>query len=531
MIVFYHADLLLTCPSSKSRPASNNPVPRHVQRRKSPSATDRGCPRRAGNIPELAGLPTKPRRDARREEDRNAPNRSLVALANRYRARACASTVGAADPEWTSASKDPTRALGRRLFLREWVAEDPRARGGDGLGPVFNERSCVACHGIGGPGGAGTNRVNVELLTALAVGPVEKGKTPDRSSLATIHPGLAETGGIVLHRFGLSPAFPAWRKNAIDLIPHEIPGESPATPRFRLVVSRRNAPALFGAGRIDAIPDEAIEAEADCQAQRAEAEARRFAWRGSENKDAIKGKISRLKDGRIGRFGWKAQVPGLEDFVLTACANELGLEVPGHHQAADPLGYGDRDDPGLDLSAADCDALVSYVRALPSPLETPSHLTAPGRIVFDRIGCADCHRPKLGRVVGIYSDLLLHDMGQSLSDDGRYYGSNDESGPGTPKPSEWRTPPLWGLIGTGPYLHDGRAPTIRDAIAAHGGQAGNAATAFRNLSPTHQEQLLGFLRSLRIPPPSRLGPPRLTRRELLLESAETAGFDIFKSHY
>src|SRR5207253_765816 len=125
-----------------------------------------------------------------------------------------------------------------------------------------------------------------------------------------------------------------------------------------------------------------------------------------------KGRVSRQKGGGIGRFGWKAQVVGLEDFVLTACANELGLEVPGHHQAGDPLGYGDRVPAGLDLSLDDCRALVAYVRELPAPVERPQELAPAGRIVFDRIGCAGCHRPNLGGVEGIYSDLLLHDMGQ-----------------------------------------------------------------------------------------------------------------------
>ena len=411
-------------------------------------------------------------------------------------------TAQAADPEWAGAPKDPAIALGRRLFLREWVPDDPRARGGDGLGPVFNERSCVACHGLGGPGGAGTNGVNVELLTAIALG-VKKGETPDRSSLATVHPGLAESGSIVLHRFGLSPAFQPWREHAIAFKSSGQPDDDPPPPTFRMVVSRRNSPALFGAGRIDAIPDKAIEAEAQRQG-------------------AKKGRVNRLKNGAIGRFGWKAQVQGLEEFVLTACANELGLEVPGHHQAGDPLGYGERTTPGLDMSEEDCQALVAYIRRFPVPVEKPREFAPAGRIVFDRIGCADCHRPSLGGVDGVYSDLLLHDLGSQLSDDGMYYGSNEETSPGAPKPQEWRTPPLWGLVGTGPYLHDGRAQTISAAIEAHGGQAESSAIRFKNLSKTHKIELLSFLRSLTIPPTSQVGPARLTRRERILEGAEAS---------
>jgi CxxC motif-containing protein (DUF1111 family) len=429
------------------------------------------------------------------------------------------------DAGWAVALKDPAVALGRRLFLREWVPDDPRGRGGDGLGPVFNERSCVACHGLGGPGGAGPNGKNVELLTAVALGAV-KGKPVDRSSLAAVHPGLAETGSIVLHRFGLSPTYQVWRKNAIHFgeVPAPArrtvggsigfagllsvgPAEAPPPPKFRMVVSKRNAPALFGAGRVDAISDRAIEDEARRQA----------------GPSGVKGRVSRLKDGRVGRFGWKAQVSGLDAFVRTACANELGLEVPAHHQAADPLGYGDRNPAPLDMSEDDCRALVAFVRGLPAPVERPRELAAAGRVVFDRIGCADCHRPSLGGVDGVYSDLLLHDMGPGLSDDGMYYGSQEDSSPGVPGRQEWRTPSLWALVGTGPYLHDGRARTITAAVQAHGGQAGSSAAAFARLSKDHKAQLLSFLRSLTIPPASQVGPPGLTRRERLLEGAEASG--------
>jgi CxxC motif-containing protein (DUF1111 family) len=426
-----------------------------------------------------------------------------------------------ADPEWAGAPDDPAVALGRRLFLRQWEPDDPRGRGGDGLGPVFNERSCVACHGLGGPGGAGPNARNVELLTAVALN-VTKGKPVDRSSLSTVHPGLAETGSIVLHRFGLSPTYQAWRQNAAAFGSEPAPRPpvimasigsgadqqaGPPPPRFRMVVSKRSAPALFGAGRIDAIPDTAIEAEARRQAG---------------GSSGVKGRVSRLKDGRIGRFGWKAQVPGLGEFVLTACANELGLEVPGHHQAGDPLGYGARSPARPDMSGDECGALIAYVRGLPAPVERPLDLSAAGRVVFDRIGCTECHRPSLGGVSGVYSDLLLHDLGPSLSDDGMYYGSEDESSPGTPKRQEWRTPPLWGIVGTGPYLHDGRARSVTEAIEAHGGEAQSSANAFGKLSKTNKAQLLSFLRSLKIPPASKLGPVQLTRRERLLESAEAS---------
>ena len=111
------------------------------------------------------------------------------------------------------------------------------------------------------------------------------------------------------------------------------------------------------------------------------------------NPAQIRGQVHRLKDGRLGRFGWKAQVASLEDFVLTACANELGLEVAGHHQAASPL-TPDAKARGLDLTADECAALVAYVRSLAPPV-SPSRRTRTGRLPFPK--AASCSAPPAAR--------------------------------------------------------------------------------------------------------------------------------------
>ena len=220
----------------------------------------------------------------------------------------------------------------------------------------------------------------------------------------------------------------------------------------------------------------------------------------------IKGRINRLKDGKLGRFGWKAETPDLREFVLSACANELGLEVPGHHQAASPLDP-DATAKGLDLTQQDCDALVAYVRDLLAPTDRAGNTSrestaiSEGRAMFDSAGCATCHRPVLGKVDGIFSDLLVHNMGQELSDSGSYYGETDpdSSAPGV-KQQEWRTPPLWGFRDSGPYLHDGRAKTLEEAVALHGGQAKQSAKRFFRFVPDERLKVQAFLRSL--PPPA-----------------------------
>ena len=199
---------------------------------------------------------------------------------------------------------------GRELFERLWVKNDPRGHGGDGLGPVFNGQSCVACHNLGGSGGAGTVGSNIEIATAtgsfnggacysysfstdfgtgrfesrISSGSQESSgrlQAAGARFLSGIHPGFRDSNSVVLHRFGTDPTYHAWRES--------VPGQ------HRSVViqsSERNPPALFGSGLIDAIPDEAIEAAAK---------------RKISGSAQVNGRVSRLKDGRVGRFGWKGK--------------------------------------------------------------------------------------------------------------------------------------------------------------------------------------------------------------------------------
>ena len=403
-------------------------------------------------------------------------------------------------------------ARGEALFLKEWAVGDPASPRGDGLGPVFNATSCIACHGLGAPGGAGPENRNVVLISAAATG----ANAPSRQALGKVHPGLANARSVVVHRYGVDPAYGSWRRSFFDAkgakekdkaeAGEETPeawmarvarragasgrgGERAARfdggPGVALRVSERNSPALFGAGRVDAIAAEVLADEAAAQPV------------------GVRGKVSRLADGRVGRFGWKGQIPGLHEFVRSACASELGLEVPGHAQAASPLDPSARA-PGLDLDEGQCDDLVAYVRALPAPVAVDpdgphgSPALAEGRALFAEVGCATCHAPSLGEVRGIYSDLLLHEMGSSLSDSGSYYGEGGES-PGSAGPGEWRTPPLWGCRDSAPYLHDGRAETLEEAVAFHNGQATASARRYFALEPARRDAVDAFLRSLVAP--------------------------------
>jgi CxxC motif-containing protein (DUF1111 family) len=407
-------------------------------------------------------------------------------------------------PELPSKGADLS-ARGAELFAREWLPEESKGPGGDGLGPVYNETSCIACHHQGGPGGAGPAGANVEILS---IGPGTRGQAAAES-----HPGFRTSQSVVIHRFGVDPMYKAWRlrllgkdrladmvesveteiqqvQQLIGPLPPLLEARGGFPTRNGIVLSRRNPPALFGAGLIDAVPVEAL----------LDAEKARF-----PEFPEIKGRANHLKDGRVGRFGWKAETPDLREFVLSACANELGLEVPGHHQATSPL-EPDAKAKGLDLTQEECDALVAYVRELPAPAgrkpagSRESQAIADGRSLFESAGCATCHRARLGEVDGLYSDVLLHDMGRALSDSGSYYGSSEPDSPTNGvKRQEWRTPPLWGFRDSAPYLHDGRAGSLEEAVAFHGGQAEKSARRFFKLLPEERLRVQAFLRSLSPP--------------------------------
>jgi CxxC motif-containing protein (DUF1111 family) len=385
---------------------------------------------------------------------------------------------------------------GKELFEKSWEPGKPSPIGGDGLGPLYNETSCVGCHNLGGTGGGGSNERNVVMLTAIASSARSiHGATLFQGEMEDLHPGFRNRASVVLHRHATTPEIEERLKKI---------GEFTAVQTREgikvLRDGRRNTPALFGAGFIDAIPDQVLR----------DAEKRSF-----PGFPEIKGRVSELADGRLGRFGWKGQIASLDDFVRAACSNELGLEVPGEHQAS--FAKTKDFDPSaleLDLDKEQCDLLTRFVSRLAPPKKRPDDRTLPpwGYMVFQSIGCATCHTPKLGDVSGLYSDLLLHDMGQTSSDSATYYGgpvapqSSGDVAKATPQaprsgmaaPTEWRTPPLWGVADSAPYMHDGRAVTLDDAIRRHDGEAAKTMIQYIRADSRDRRALLTFLSSLTV---------------------------------
>jgi CxxC motif-containing protein (DUF1111 family) len=393
---------------------------------------------------------------------------------------------------------DPAMAqAGQTLFLHEWKAGDPLSPGGDGLGPVFNATSCVACHRQGGTGGAGGLEHNVTTFTVTEMNIRQNRETRD----GVVHANAVKGDSLETLRHVHRVLPPVTRPTLAMLV--TLPGFERSRISFPsgVHVSMRNTPALFGADLIDAIPDRVLIANERKQ---------RLKWGLApvRSEDLPAGRALRLGNGRVGHFGWKAQSASLSAFVQAACANELGLSNPGQAQPR-PLGNPYYKATGLDLTAEQCDQITSFVASLPRPIERMPNdslgrdQATGGKRLFERIGCADCHSPTVDKVDGLYSDLLLHDLGQPLEGGGSYNEPPPQKPDGTPGdgpgPGEWRTPPLWGVADSAPYLHDGRAPTLEKAIELHGGQAARSARQFAVLSKSEQAEVIEFLKTLRAP--------------------------------
>ena len=352
---------------------------------------------------------------------------------------------------------------GRREFVNQRAADT-------GLGPVFNGRSCLECHGI--PAGGGGSARTVTRIGAMVNG---------------VFDPLTHMGGSLLQSSGIGTQEGSTHRFLGERVP-QVQASSPDGT----IVARRRSPTLFGLGLVDATPDATFIALAQQQAARGDGLAGRAAL--------VDNIIAGMKT--VGKFGWKAQVPTLQQFSADAYLNEMGITSPLFPDEICPSGnckeleFNPR--PGLNDGGEAIDAVAAFMRFLGPPPRgpiTPDVLA--GEQIFSRIGCESCHvstlqtganaNPALHRVTyHPYSDFLLHDMG-SLNDGIEQDGA---------RAFEMRTPPLWGMRTINRFLHDGRANGIEAAIDGHDGQGFGAKSRFNALNATERAQLIAFLRSL-----------------------------------
>lgn len=332
-----------------------------------------------------------------------------------------------------------------------------------GLGPIFNRDSCVACHSA--PTTGGSSSVNVTRFAKISNG---------------FFDGFESLGGTLLQDHAIDPA-----------VAEIIPSGANHT-------SFRNSTPLFGLGLIEAIPDKAILENA----RRTPGDG--VKGRASLTTDIVSGKTM------VGKFGWKAQQATILAFAADAYLNEMGItnrffptenapngdtvRLAQFDTVADPE---DQVDPAT--GKTDVDKVADFMTFLAPPPSGPLlPSAASGKNIFVNLGCALCHTPSMmtdakspyaalrNKEVRLYSDLLLHNMGTL----------GDGIVQGVANGSEMRTAPLWGLKYSAPYLHDGTAMTIEDAIKAHDGEGKISKDRFNRLNKNQKQQLLDFLNAI-----------------------------------
>jgi CxxC motif-containing protein (DUF1111 family) len=388
---------------------------------------------------------------------------------------------------WAPRADAATKTAGLALFEHEWQPHDPIASG-DGLGPVFNARSCVACHFQGGVGGGGGNDRNVRAFEAMPTGP-DQGVRSGLIHAFAVENRFLEGSDLLRKRFPVLPG-------AIRIVG----GCQIFVQDFDPLRSESvNSTALFGAGWVDRISPRSITHQSLSRSLDSIGRELSGDFRGMPA-----GRYRVLPDGRVGKFGWKAQFATLEEFVAAACANEIGLGNPTMVQAK-PMGCGDYPDVEPDLNSEQFRQLVAFVDTLPRPESptTPTDEERRGERAFASVGCAICHTPDMGGVAGIYSDFLLHSLTNPETGGGGYskaFNLAEFPPPADhPKPDEWKTPPLWGVADSAPYLHDGKAASLEGAILEHQGDAAPVLAAYRALPDDDRSALIAFLKGLKAP--------------------------------
>lgn len=379
----------------------------------------------------------------------------------------------------------------------------------DGLGPLFINPNCTACHVNDGRGASPLDDPSsVQMLFRLS----QAGQDAHGGPLPV--PGFGDqlqTRGTVgtTPEGDLSISYVEALRTLADgtSVSLRQPTYAIATPYMAVpagtLLSARVAPPVFGAGLLEAVSEADVLANAD---------------ENDANGDGISGRPNYVWDvaaqqAALGRFGWKANQPSLRQQVGAAYNGDMGITTSlfplepasGQTQAGNqPPASGS----ATDLNDTEFANVTYYVQtlAVPARRNPQDAQVLAGKALFVSAKCSACHLPQLrtstlaalppetaGQTIAPFTDLLLHDMGTGLADNRPDFKATGQ---------EWRTPPLWGLglsevvNGHTNFLHDGRARNVLEAIMWHGGEAQQSADAVAKLSATDRAALLAFLRSL-----------------------------------
>jgi len=396
---------------------------------------------------------------------------------------------------------------GVSLFRKTWSDSTAASNPRPGLGPLFNARSCVACHPSDGRGApppfADSRQLEppLALLLRLSIPGTDGRSHPEpvygQQFTTEAVTGVVPKGRVEINyrtingRYGDGTPYqlqqPHYRLTAL--------GYGPMRPDTQ--VSPRIAPQMIGLGLLEAIRDEDILANVRSQ---------------QGDVDGIAGQINRVADtergaNAIGRFGWKANVASIPQQLFNAFNADLGVTSDALPREDCPPGLAACHPHPPELTLGQFQPLLIYSRLLAVPAQRDANTAQVrrGHQLFTDARCAICHQPRYqtGKLAGFpelsgqtiypYTDLLLHDMGEGLA---------DRRPDGLASGLQWKTPPLWGIgliptvNGHSRYLHDGRARDLAEAVLWHDGEARASRERFRTMNAADRAALLTFLGSL-----------------------------------
>ncbi|WP_299182248.1 di-heme oxidoredictase family protein [uncultured Neptuniibacter sp.] len=417
--------------------------------------------------------------------------------------------------------------MGNGIFKKLWVPAPSSTTASDGLGPLYNARSCMQCHQRDGrghtPNGNRPDDNAVSMFLRLSIPPQTAeqeqdlktgriGSVPDPVYGGQLQDfaitGLKAEGQMHVTYTEFDVELSGGETVQLRRPEYKIDALSYGPTHPELMLSPRIAPAMIGLGLLENIKEQDLLALSDPE---------------DRNKDGISGRPNWVWDQEqeqlvLGRFGWKAGHPTLNQQNNAAFNGDIGISTP---YVPDPNGDCTANQPrclnmpngnsnhleGLELSSKMNDLLLFYTRHIAVPARrnagTP-HILA-GKKAFYDAGCHHCHQPKFvtaktpelpylsQQLIWPYTDLLLHDMGEGLADHRPEFRATGR---------EWRTPPLWGIgvtktvSGQTHFLHDGRARTLLEAILWHGGEAETAKQKVKQMPVSERANLIKFLESL-----------------------------------
>jgi CxxC motif-containing protein (DUF1111 family) len=403
-------------------------------------------------------------------------------------------------------SRTDNFTLGHSLFTRNWVTAPATTEDLDGLGPVFNQRSCSSCHSRDGrapPFDPRGEMLGMLLRISIPGTDPHGGPAGDPTYATQIRPNAilgipAEATGHVAYE-EVPGTYEDGTPYSLRRPSVTIDGWGYGAPTGQLLISPRVAPITIGLGLLEAIPESAILANVK-----------------ANDPDGVVGHANHVWDQAhgakaLGRFGWKANVPSVRQQTAGAFVGDMGITsslFPEETCTAPMTACKAAQNGGApEISDAHLAAVVFYMEtlAVPARRAVTDEAALRGEKLFHAFGSASCHAdtfhtgafpdvPEVeNQTIHPYSDLLLHDMGPDLADGRPDYEANG---------SEWRTPPLWGLglletVNDHEFLlHDARARGVAEAILWHGGEGAAARERFRKASAADRDALVVFLHSL-----------------------------------